>query len=316
MHPSRIAGALLLAGAVAAAAAGGATGTAQARLLMDTGLAHERGARYRDAIADFTQALALKTLSVADSGRALFDRGVAYDALGRTQDAIADYSGALRRDPRFAPALNNRANAYRRLGRLDKAKHDYLAALESGDNAREYPYYGLGRIAQDEGDSDAARDDYLKALGANPGYALAAQSVALLPGKVSPASYELRPARAPRPSAVILHPPRPAPVRVAQADPGLRQAILDPLSRTPAASSAQVQLGAFHDQAAATQGWNKIAAEAGGALQALSPSVVPADVPGKGRVWRLRTGVGGTPDARKLCAALAAKNLACMIVRD
>ena len=110
----------------------------------------------------------MKALSAPDRVRAIFDRGVALDALGRTKNAIRDYSDAIRLDPHFAPALNNRANAYRRLGKLNEAKQDYLAALACSDVAREYPYYGLAQIAEKLGDIDTARDYYTKPLSPIP----------------------------------------------------------------------------------------------------------------------------------------------------
>jgi hypothetical protein len=97
----------------------------------------------------------------------------------------------------------------------------------------------------------------------------------------------------------------------------LRHAILEGGTK-PAAGlpAAQVQLGAFRDQAAAREGWNKIVAASEGALQGKSPLFVPVDLPGKGHLWRLRTAVGDKSSARRLCAALVAKGLACFMVRD
>ena len=341
MHVSRIAAlaAVVATAALAVARAEPGAGAAKARLLMNSGVAHEQLSQYDDARADFTAALKSKALSLPDRVRAVFDRGVALDVLGRTKDAVRDYSEAVRLDSRFAPALNNRANACRRLGRLAEAKRDYLAALAAGNSAREYPYYGLGQIAEKLGDFDTARDYYNKALTANPSYALAAQSLTALnhaqraaivlrppPVKpvprnglaaktaVEPASYVHLPEPARQP------PPKPEPVRIAARDvaaPVLRHAILDAGTK-PAADSpaALIQLGAFRDQASAGDGWNKIVGASGGALQGKSPLVVPVDLPGKGRLWRLRTAVGDKSSARKLCAALAAKGLACMVVRD
>ena len=151
----------------------------QALVLLNSGMSHERLGQHQEALADFGRALAVGGLGQADRVRTTFDSGVALDALGRTGEAISEYSQALKLDPRFAPALNNRANAYRRLGKLADAKRDYLAALASADPSREYPYYGLGRIAEAQGDPKAAGKYYLEALAANPSYAPAAQSMAV-----------------------------------------------------------------------------------------------------------------------------------------
>jgi Flp pilus assembly protein TadD len=356
MLVSRIATLALLIGAAALVGARsepGAATAAKARLLMNSGIAHERLGQPADALADFTQALASKALSPPDRVRAIFDRGVALDALGRTKNAIRDYSDAIRLDPRFAPALSNRANAYRRLGRLAEAKRDYLAALAAGNTAREYPYYGLGQIAEKLGDFDTARDYYSKALVANPAYALAAQSLtalnqsqraalALRPppakpvavakpvaAKPAPTSHVAARATSVEPASFVHLPsqkqppppvPRLQPERVAARDiaaPPLRQTILEGGAKPPPGPPvAQVQLGAFRDQAMAAQSWDKIAAASDGALQGKSPVIVPVDLPGKGRLWRLRAAVGDKPGARKLCAALLAKGLACIVVRD
>jgi tetratricopeptide (TPR) repeat protein len=329
MHLIRMA--CLVIGAVALAGAGaepGAGDAAKARRLMNSGLVHERLGQQQDALADFTAALEMKALSAADRVRAIFDCGVALDALGRSDQAIADYSEAIRLDPRFAPALNNRANAYRRLGQLREAKRDYLAALAAGDAGREYPYFGLGQIAVKLGDFDAARDFYRKALTANPAFLLAAQSLTALnhatrdPIVLRPPEPKPIPARDPQkaasvtPAAFVHFLAKRAAPEAARADPPeppLRLAIVDagPAAAIPA---AKIQLGAFRDQAGAAAGWNKIAAASEGALQGFSPIVLPVDLPGKGRLWRLRTAVGDKTGARRLCAALAAKGLACMMV--
>jgi hypothetical protein len=97
----------------------------------------------------------------------------------------------------------------------------------------------------------------------------------------------------------------------------LRHAILDAGTKPAAESSAaRIQLGAFRDQAAAMAGWNKIVAASGGVLQGKSPLLLSVDLPGKGRLWRLRVAVGDKSSARRLCAELATKGLACMPARD
>jgi hypothetical protein len=114
--------------------------------------------------------------------------------------------------------------------------------------------------------------------------------------------------------------PKPEPVKIAARDaagPPLRQAIVEGRAhQVPASPMAQIQLGAFRGHTAATEGWNKIVAASEGALQGKLPLVVPVDLQGKGRLWRLRAVVEDKSSARRLCAALGAKGLACMVVRD
>lgn len=300
----------LLAGLAAPGARAGTDTGEGARALMGAGLEHELHGRHQEAIEDFTKAIGSGALSQSDRARAAFDRGVAQDALGRTGAAISDYSLAIRLDGAFAPAFNNRANAFRRIGRLGEAKRDYLRALSRNNAAREYSYFGLGKLAEAEGDKAAARDYYKRSIGINPTYAPASQSLAAL---------TLPP---PVPKPVALAPPRqsapaPAPKLPPVAAPVLRRAILDTKAKpAPAANLVQVQLGAFRDDKTAQQGWNEIAAAAGEALKGLSPIVVTADLPGKGRFWRLRTAVADKAQARKLCAALAVIGRDCLIVKD
>jgi len=333
--------AVMAALAVPACGEAGPQDAVQARRLMENGLDRERLGRHAEAVDEFTRALAGKALSRPDRVRAIFDRGVAYDAMGKTKAAIADYSAALRLDRAFAPALSNRANAYRRLGRLGEAKRDYLAALECPGALREYPYYGLGQIAESLGDSETARDYYLKAVATNPSFALAAGRLyALKPEKpaapppaakpaaakplallVAPKPAESQPRASPPPKPVPPQPaaprpaaPKPPPVTERAPDPLLRQAILD--TKAGRSASVPVQLGAFGSRDSALAGWSKIVAASGEALAGLSPAVVEVTLPGKGRLWRLRTGVADKAAAQALCAKLTSHGQACLLVRD
>jgi hypothetical protein len=97
------------------------------------------------------------------------------------------------------------------------------------------------------------------------------------------------------------------------ARPVLRQAIL---GSRPAPARTEIQLGAFRDQATATQGWNKIAAQLGSPLDGLTPHIVPVDLPGKGRFWRVRLIFREAADAKAVCAMLKTRGIACLLARD
>ncbi|HXM00383.1 MAG TPA: tetratricopeptide repeat protein [Rhizomicrobium sp.] len=286
----------------------------RAHLLLNRALAREQQGSRHDALADFNAALALSVLGTDELPRAYFDRGVTLDELGRTDEAIADYSAALKIAPGFAPALNDRANAERRLGRLPEAKTDYEASLAADNPQKEYPYYGLGQLAEAQGDAADAAADYRLALAANGKYALASQRLAALSAQTSGA---LHPADSKSPAAMSASYETTAPdLRPAIIDKTVkasRVAMLDAPVKS-ATGTAQVQLGAFRDAPAATQSWDKMVAAAGGALDGFSPRVVPADIPGKGKFYRLRA--GPVDDARALCAKLTAKNLVCIPVKD
>jgi tetratricopeptide (TPR) repeat protein len=177
-------------------------GMARAHALLNRGLAYEQMGHRIEAVLDFTDAILLKVFPREDLARAFLDRGVALDELGRADEALADYSAAIVLVPQFPAALNNRANAYRRRGDLQKARSDYQASLVSGNATPEYPLYGLGQIAEAEGNRGAAAAFYRQAYAVNPGFTLAAkrlaalQSEAGLRGTAQPNS--VQPLRGPR----------------------------------------------------------------------------------------------------------------------
>jgi tetratricopeptide (TPR) repeat protein len=276
----------------------------RAHILLNRALAREQQGSRRDALADFNVAIDLGVLAPEELSQAMFDRGVTLDELGRTDEAIADYSQALKIAPAFAPALNNRANAERRLGRLPEAKADYEASLAADNPDKEYPYYGLGEVAEAQGDAAAAAEDYRKALAANGSYRLAAQRLAALDAQ---AAEKPSPQTEKAASPVVSASHRPD-------APDLRPAILDRSKAKPVTrDSASIQLGAFHDEAAASDSWKKMVATAEGALDGLSPHIVAADVPGKGKFFRLRA--GPVDDAPGLCTRLQARGLPCIPAR-
>ena len=282
-------------------------------VLLNRGLAREQLGKHRAALDDFNRALHDKTLDADSRARALFDRGIVRDELGRPDKAIADYSAALKLAPGFPAALNNRANAYRRLGRLAEARRDYEASLAAGNSQPQYSNYGLGQIAEAQGNPLAARDYYKKALAADPRYALAQQRLAALGRTMTQAAFVLHP---PVPKAA---PParRHAEVtrvsyRPAESIPELRPAILGGMAHKP---GARIQLGAYRDEADAAQGWNHLVVAADGLLGGLTPQIVSVEIPGRGRFYRLRAGPVGHGGAAALCHRLKARGLACLPVR-
>ena len=296
----RVAGILVLMTALAAPLPA-PSGEVLARGQMEAAIALEQAGRYGEAVERFSRVIAAKALSDADTARALFDRGVAYDGLGNMRAAVDDYSAALRLDAGLAPALNNRANAFRRAGQLVEAKRDYWAALKCPSGAREYPYNGLGLIAVAEGDKDAARGYFQKALAANPGFAPAAQSLAALMEPHLQSNTGLR--------RGLDDGEEPA------AKPAAPPLLTKPVAN-PAGKGVLVQLGAFQNEAAARTAWDKIAAASEEALRGFTPLTEPVDRPGKGRLWRLRAAAADAPAARRLCQTLTQHGLACVLARD
>ncbi|HEX2594649.1 MAG TPA: tetratricopeptide repeat protein [Rhizomicrobium sp.] len=346
----------------------------RARMLLNRGLAREQLQRPRDALVDFNAAFDLDVLQAEEKARALFDRGVAYDELGATELAVADYSAALKLTPDFPAALNNRANVYRRTGYLEDAKHDYQASLNAKNTRPEFPYYGLGQIAEAQKDLAAARDWYGKAVAANAGYALASQRLAALGGAAptlrgaatvvadaappvpqppKPVETKLDAQAAPQPvlaeakvaapaeakpqvskpvetvadnkSTAVAPTLTPAAYAPPQAESStLRPAIVEAVANTnaaPATAAAStpgaklIQLGAWRGEAEAAAGWNQIVARSGKLLEGMTPQIVMADVPGKGRFYRLRSAPAAGVSPSTLCTRLQSQSLACMAVK-
>ncbi len=306
----------------------------RSRLLLYRGLAGLAQGDRAGALVDLTQAINAHTLPPSEQARAYLERGLLLDGMDRLKDAIGDYGAVLSLVPDSSAALNNRANVFRRQKRFDDAKQDYLASLAAGNPAPEYPYYGLGQIAESSGRPDEARNFYAQALAANPGYALAADRMKALGGAPAPAqAITLRPPKsaAVADAPVVLRPPgrrgaakppaeavAPTPnaagFAVADVRPGLRPALDNPPETTPAnVSGQQAQLGAWRLEAEANDGWARAVKAAGGALSGFVPRIVAVDLPGRGRYYRLRV---AAPEATQLCAVLTAKGLDCLAVRE
>lgn len=297
---------------------------------MQAGLAEQAAGRYARAVESFSRALATGTLSQTERVLALYDRGVARDALGQTLEAIEDYSEVLRLNAEFAPAFNNRGNAYRRLGRIEEATRDYLAAVKIPDAAHEYSYYGLGQIAEGQGDVKRARDYYRQALKSNPRFALVSRSLDALDKKSPPLRLGTvdRPqaekqAKAPTPAAVPQAPQAKksaeeqaleAKIAAAKREVArLKAAKPAPGGKTPGA--AMVQLASFRTRAEVDAAWKRLAAKQGDLLKGVSPTVIEADLPKRGHFFRLRIAAGSMAQARELCAALKARGEDCLVVR-
>jgi tetratricopeptide (TPR) repeat protein len=314
---------------------------------MRAGLTHERRGEYLPAIEALTKAIDSASLSRENQARAMYDRGVAHDALGRTEDAIRDYSEAIKLQPDFSPALNNRANVYRRLKRYDDAMRDYWSALAVRGVAAEYCFYGMGRIAEEQGDIAAARDFYSKALKVNSKFKYASQQTDYInknsfqqhvdKPKIANMTVAVRRQTSPHEAPDAKEPPAP-PLRLGIVDGTKRGAAaqaqtvqaltadiksakyelnrLKTASQTqsqPRAGQVEVQLGAYRNQAAAEAGWETVAARAGEALAGRSPKIFAVDLPGRGRFYRLRLAAADLPAARRLCIRLAQTGQECLI---
>ena len=113
---------------------------------------------YKGAIADYTEAIRLNP----KYDEAYNDRGIARSELGDKQGAIADYNTAIKINPNLAQAYNNRGIARSELGDKQGAIADYNSALKINPNyAQAYGNRGVARAQL--GDKQAAIADLQKA---------------------------------------------------------------------------------------------------------------------------------------------------------
>jgi tetratricopeptide (TPR) repeat protein len=89
---------------------------------------------------------------------------MAYDKEGQYDQAILDYNKALKINPRYAEAYNNRGVIYRKKGQFDRAISDYNKALEINPRFAE-SYYGRGVCYYSQKQYDKSWEDVNKAQG-------------------------------------------------------------------------------------------------------------------------------------------------------
>jgi tetratricopeptide (TPR) repeat protein len=98
----------------------------------DRGFGYDNKHLYDQAIADYTQAIALKP----DYANAYGNRGEVYNERGLYDQAIADLSQAIALGA-TAPDFDQRGNSYRNKGLNEQAIADYRAALRLDPNMQE-----------------------------------------------------------------------------------------------------------------------------------------------------------------------------------
>ena len=108
----------------------------KAESLLSTGDTKLSAGNYKEAIADFTQAIELEPrLSTSDLVKAYFNRGLAKSGTGDSQGAKADFIKVteLDRTPKDAVGYYNRATAYSIIGNTREAVADYKKAASLGN---------------------------------------------------------------------------------------------------------------------------------------------------------------------------------------
>lgn len=302
----------MLALADKALAAGHLSAEEHARNLVRRGLAHEILGDRKAAVTDLSEAISGRALNAAEQADALYDRGIALDELGRTDEALADYSAALQLRPNFAAALNNRANALRRLGRLSEARADYEESMRSGNPHPEYPDYGMGQIAEALGQPAAAVEYYRSSLAANPQFALAEERLIAMDAGAA----QTTPSVAMAPARHVRHGSKPTTPIMPATDMNTAALLKPTISDSPSPADHSVQLGAYRSAAEASDAWNNVQKNAGELLAGRKASIVPVDLPAKGRYYRLRVGRLDASEAAQLCTALKAKGTGCILPPD
>ena len=114
-----------LAGMLSAAAPSAAARTMQVPAVADDHANTCKQASGDVAIAACTRAIATGRYAGHDLAKLHYDRAVEYANKGDYDRAIADFSAAIRLDPKYDPAFNNRGAAYLAKGENDRAFADF-----------------------------------------------------------------------------------------------------------------------------------------------------------------------------------------------
>jgi tetratricopeptide (TPR) repeat protein len=149
--------------------------------LFDQALSASREGRFGDALPLWNQVLEIAPGDAA----AWSNRGNVQLALGDPEAAIADQTHAIELEPDSPDPHLNRGTAEEALQRWDAAEADYRWILDRPpvaarqDDVRPSALYNLGNVEGSRGDWPAARDCFVAAADARPGFAMARSSAAL-----------------------------------------------------------------------------------------------------------------------------------------
>jgi tetratricopeptide (TPR) repeat protein len=128
---------------------------------------YDRLGRHAEALADFTQVIALGALE-----RGYISRGCAYARHGEHDQAIADFNDLIRVNPKSNIAYNVRSNSYRIIAKYDQAIADFTEAITLVTQhspaavweALAASYHGRGLVYADKGEHNLAIADFTQAI--------------------------------------------------------------------------------------------------------------------------------------------------------
>ena len=146
----------------------GAAPSARQEALTQLGLLLVGRGQFADADGYLSEAVSMDRPSPA----AQFFYGVCLRALGRTQSAIREFEAVLRgTSPYAGPAALEAAQAHLSLDKRDTASNSLDTAVAKGNVSEAAVETLRGRIAALDGDEQAAREAFRRAISADPGYA-------------------------------------------------------------------------------------------------------------------------------------------------
>lgn len=143
--------------------------------LEAAGLESYRARRYEEAIASYSEALALDP-ERDDARNAL---GGAFAAHGQLDEALECFRAVSARAPGNADAINNLGYVLQARGELDAAAREFRRALALAP-AHADALNNLGSVAQEQGNLEEAEALYRRALAADPGAAIAGYNLGIL----------------------------------------------------------------------------------------------------------------------------------------
>ncbi len=143
----------------------------RARALINRALAHQKLAAHDAAIADYTQAIELNALNAKTRAVALYNRGLAYSKSGRQSAAIEDYTNALYLDPYLSEAFYSRGVALREARQYEYALIDFARATKLNYPHKHLALFGKALTLAKLGHRDEATAVLFQAYSVKPDFA-------------------------------------------------------------------------------------------------------------------------------------------------